>query len=193
MGDESGRPFLRALGRVLGDLTNLGYDAQWATVRAADVGAPHKRARLFIVAYPTGDGLEGGFTGRPLSELPPTESNEPLLPTPCAERPDGRKSAAFADGRANFHDIICNDKWGEYAPTFRRWEQVLGRPAPDPTEPSRTGKPQLSPAFVEWMMGLPQGWVTDVDISLPLQIRALGNGVVPQQGAAAITHLLGRK
>jgi len=36
---------------VLGDLARLGYDAVWTTVRASDVGAPHRRERLFIVGY----------------------------------------------------------------------------------------------------------------------------------------------
>lgn len=53
MGDRAGRPVLRAAGAVLGDLADLGYDAQWATVAAADVGAPHRRERVFIVATHT--------------------------------------------------------------------------------------------------------------------------------------------
>lgn len=47
-------PILRALGAVLGDLADLGYDAQWITLAASDVGAPHKRERVFIVAHPAG-------------------------------------------------------------------------------------------------------------------------------------------
>ena len=39
------------------------------------------------------------------------------------------------------------------------------------------------------MMGLPAGWVTNVDISRNDQLKALGNGVVPQQAAAAIRHM----
>lgn len=50
--DETGRPAMRALGRVLGDLADLGYDAIWLRVEAADIGAPHHRARLFITAFP---------------------------------------------------------------------------------------------------------------------------------------------
>ena len=50
VGDRSDRPVLRALGAVLGDLSDLGYDARWATVAAASVGAPHRRERVFIVA-----------------------------------------------------------------------------------------------------------------------------------------------
>lgn len=45
-------PVLRAAGAVLGDLADLGYDAQWATVSAASVGAPHRRDRVFILATP---------------------------------------------------------------------------------------------------------------------------------------------
>lgn len=40
---------LRALGRVLGDLAEIGYDTQWQVVRASDVGAPHRRERVFVL------------------------------------------------------------------------------------------------------------------------------------------------
>lgn len=40
----------RGLGRVLGDLAALGYDCRWTVLGAADVGAPHKRDRIWIVA-----------------------------------------------------------------------------------------------------------------------------------------------
>lgn len=56
LGDRSSRPLLRAAGAVLGDLADLGYDAQWTTVAASEVGAPHRRERVFIVAYPAGSG-----------------------------------------------------------------------------------------------------------------------------------------
>jgi DNA (cytosine-5)-methyltransferase 1 len=46
-------PFLvgRGLVRVLADLASLGFDAQWGVVGAGDIGAPHERERLWIVAY----------------------------------------------------------------------------------------------------------------------------------------------
>lgn len=44
------------------------------------------------------------------------------------------------------------------------------------------------------MMGLPDGWVTDVPgTTRNDQLKMLGNGVVPQQGAAAINYLLRRQ
>ena len=72
------------------------------------------------------------------------------------------------------------------------WEQAT-RPAPDPTQPNTKGKPQLAAAFAEWMMGLPEGWVTSPEIGLSRaqQLKAIGNGVCPQQAEAALRHLLG--
>lgn len=52
MGILNGRPPLRAMGAVCGDLADLGYDAKWQGVRASDAGAPHNRFRVFIVARP---------------------------------------------------------------------------------------------------------------------------------------------
>ena len=43
---------LRGLGRVLGDLSEIGYDARWCVMGADDVGAPHIRKRMWILAYP---------------------------------------------------------------------------------------------------------------------------------------------
>jgi DNA (cytosine-5)-methyltransferase 1 len=53
----NGRPAIRAMGAVLGDLADIGYDARWTGVRASDAGAPHQRFRIFIIAYPISDGL----------------------------------------------------------------------------------------------------------------------------------------
>src|SRR3990167_3985689 len=46
----------RGMGRVLGDLSEIGYDAEWEVIPAYSVGAPHERMRTFIVAYPKGVG-----------------------------------------------------------------------------------------------------------------------------------------
>jgi DNA (cytosine-5)-methyltransferase 1 len=42
----------RGLDRVLGSLAEIGYDAEWQDIRASDLAAPHKRERIWIVAYP---------------------------------------------------------------------------------------------------------------------------------------------
>lgn len=51
---------LRALGAVLGDLSDLGFDAEWQVVSAADAGAPHRRERVFILAWRRGAAHPGG-------------------------------------------------------------------------------------------------------------------------------------
>jgi hypothetical protein len=83
-------------------------------------------------------------------------------------------------------------EWGEYAAAVHRWELITGRPAPYPTQSGRHGRPVLAPAFVEWLMGLPPGWVTAEHLDLPrtAQLRALGNGVMPEQAAHALRLLL---
>lgn len=80
----------------------------------------------------------------------------------------------------------------DYGPAIRRWEQVLGRPAPEPTEPGTKGNRRLSPAFVEWMMGADPGWVTGTDLGLSRsdQLKILGNGVVIHQAHTAYRTLL---
>ena len=294
MGDGGTRgPVLRALGRVLGDLADLGYDASWYGLRAADVGAPHGRFRIFVFATDS-DSLRGerpgtawggragladdsltpantegheqrepadasewrgGLRTEPWdgSVTPPdansagrlehsgpitTEPEQPaaqhacdLVPNPAgdgrdkgwteparlvggpdaAERGDappadagserhGRGQDRRALGRVDGGDAgqtrqrerareVAGDRgatdWGQYAPAINRWESVLGRPAPAPTEPGPKGGQRLSPRFVEFLMGLPEGHVTDVEISRNDMLKALGNGVVPQQAAAA--------
>lgn len=80
--------------------------------------------------------------------------------------------------------------WGVYEAAIRRWEGVLGRPVPYPTQLGRHGRPVLAPQFVEHLMGLPAGWVTDLSLPRTAQLRALGNGVVLQQAAHAVSLLL---
>lgn len=57
----------------------------------------------------------------------------------------------------------------------------------------RGGSHRLAPEFVEWMMGLPNGHVTGAPITRAQQLKALGNGVVPQQAALAVRTLLDRQ
>jgi DNA (cytosine-5)-methyltransferase 1 len=93
---------------------------------------------------------------------------------------------------ANLWITVRRTEFGQYGPVVARWEQVLGRPAPAPTVAGKDGRARLSPVFVEWMMGLPEGWVTGAGIAHGPQLKALGNGVVPQQAAVAIRLCVAR-
>jgi DNA (cytosine-5)-methyltransferase 1 len=49
----------RGLSRILGDLASIGYDAEWHCIPAVAVGACHLRDRVWVVAYPNSQRLEG--------------------------------------------------------------------------------------------------------------------------------------
>ena len=49
------RRLVRAIGTVLGDLADLGFDAQWCLVGADDAGGCHQRKRVFIIGWPAAD------------------------------------------------------------------------------------------------------------------------------------------
>ncbi|WP_370220410.1 DNA cytosine methyltransferase [Kitasatospora sp. GAS1066B] len=68
LGDTGAEPAVRALGVVLSDLAGLGMDARWTMLRASDVGAPHRRERIFLTAWPRsahaeGEGRQGAGLG----------------------------------------------------------------------------------------------------------------------------------
>ena len=126
--------------------------------------------RLFILVFADSDSIRfeaPGLPGGQAQAFPGAHDGESLFPVPRSE-------------------------FGDYAPVVERWEQVT-RPAPLPFELSGLGKPRLSAAFSEWMMGLPEGWVTGVTgLTRAQQIKAIGNGVVPAQAGAAIKELMER-
>lgn len=252
-------PALRALGRVLGDLSDLGYDARWLTLRASDVGACHRRDRVFITAHPKGPpwrecvgdprparlttprrllptptanlgrngggqdagkrragghsvSIEDAVISLPKVTLLPTPTTQPdtgngharnlgkevrLLPTSRAsDGPHGDPNSRGSKGDLALPAAVCQD-FGEYGAAVARHEQAFGRTAPPPTEPGKRGSARLAARFVEWMMCLPDGWVTDPAIwegmtdtaARNAELHALGNGVVPPQAVAALRRL----
>lgn len=79
-------------------------------------------------------------------------------------------------------------RWGDYAPAIARWAHIVGRPAPSPTD----DKARLSPEFVEWMMGWPDGHTAIAGASRSQRLKMCGNGVVPHQAVVAYRQLLAR-
>ncbi|MFJ5820081.1 DNA cytosine methyltransferase [Streptomyces sp. NPDC093108] len=109
-----------------------------------------------------------------------------------ADADGGRRDQDERDVRARQPDI----EWGDVGPAIRRWETVLGRPHPWPTD----DRGRLAPEFSEWMQGIAAGHVTAVPAPPRMseaalrnaRLKALGNGVVPLQSAFAVRLLLDR-
>jgi DNA (cytosine-5)-methyltransferase 1 len=81
--------------------------------------------------------------------------------------------------------------WGKFEPAIRRWETILGRRAPEPTKPDgKDNNHRLSSKFTEWMMGLPDNWITGQGLKRNDELKLAGNGVVPQQAELALRLLL---
>ncbi|GAB3745104.1 hypothetical protein GCM10027590_62660 [Nocardiopsis nanhaiensis] len=230
----------RGFDRVLADLAQAGYDAQWCCVRASDIGAPHRRERVFLAAYPMRERrvprpLRSACaqTARPSGAgfrcaVPPApharvrthpycaHHDTPTHPRAASAHTPGQRCQRRQPESAGFsrqpHTALRGHRynqrqqrpaaayapvpfayaWGEYEPAIRHWERVLGRAAPPLTEVGTRGQPRLSAELVEWMLGLPQGWISDPELGIPrrAQLQALGNGVLPQQASAAVRHLL---
>ena len=273
---------------VLADLAEIGWSCEWGTYRASDIGAPHRRERIFIIAHTNSEGSQG-FSTRPKDAVrpgtrgaatddcgivfadtdnsgwvenveqssdigkAPGEGQPSVIDRSCADRDAAQGSGTLvaADTCGERHGVGERSRglermgsqaevsgwetsaawqefgtgsvddaadtavtfrgesalqgtrqgesrghprivWGKYAPAIRRWEAVLERAAPAPTTPGRNDRPRLNPQFVEWMMGLPDGWVTGHGLSAAKELKMLGNGVVPQQAHAAITQLMQR-
>lgn len=116
-----------------------------------------------------------------------------LLPTVTTQ--DGKNNGGPSQFDRNTKplntQVLVGSEWGKFEPAIRRWEEVLGRPAPAPTNPDgKDGAHRLSSRFTEWMMGLPDGWVTDCGLTRNEELKACGNGVVPQQAELALRILL---
>lgn len=119
-------------------------------------------------------------------------SGEVLLGTPRTSSANGSTSKQVESGapKSRLEDQV-HLSWGKFEPAIRRWEAILGRSAPAPTKPDgKDGSHRLSSALTEWMMGLPEGWVTDVGLTRVDELKACGNGVVPQQAELALRILL---
>lgn len=146
----------RGLGDVLGTLSGLGYDAQWRTIRASDVGAPHRRERLFIVAYTNSDG-----------DHRRTEH----------EANGARKAAASKSSRAENGggggEGRCEDFRRPAAPGAqpcldRIVDGIPGRVDRWPARPGEAQEPWEAPRTIE------------TATNRTARLRALGNAVVPQ-------------
>ena len=176
----------RGLDLVLGDLAQVGINAEWACFRASDVGAPHGRDRWFLFGWMAdADGL--GFNGDP--KFTQTEKErEDLFPDFDAggetmadtggERFGNtgervRDETQHAQNKLPGFDSIFSHRWPPGAGDVDGWRDWI-----------RDGL--CSPVVRRGPHGFPEG------LDVRPRLHALGNAVCPQQGAEAYRQLMAR-
>lgn len=161
---------------VLKNLAENGYDAKWQVVRASDVGAPHQRARLFIIAYASGTRLQGAWhkTNDLTDGFITDTDSDACEKSRRAVRGISTTSTGLQPGQ-------------NQGQTRRKYRSSCEMPYQEIPNTLVDGK--LNAKFVEYMMGLNPGWVTDLPLSRTQQLKMLGNGVVPQQAYHALELL----
>jgi DNA (cytosine-5)-methyltransferase 1 len=112
----------RGLGVVLEDLASLGYNARWGIIGARDVGAPHKRDRMWVLAHTNGIGVEGH------------ELCKPDLPTRPSSGEEG-SDLAYADGPQRKGSWISGGVYPKYGNPYGASAWCSPDPA-DAIEPS---------------------------------------------------------
>lgn len=141
-------------GEVLGSLAECGYDTEWVCIRASAFGAPHRRERVFVVAAAT----DPEPMARPTADRGkpgPPEGGEQTAHPRAPRRPVDRATRSA-------RGTPIGVEWGRYARAVARWEETLGRAAPEP-----------------FVRGVDDGRARRVERP---RIAALGDGVLVQAG-----------
>jgi len=149
-------------GGILADLARLGFNVEWGCLRANEVGAPHRRNRLFIFAE---NEDHANANGQPLIRSPGRERDRPQVICSAVGDPNGERFGKLP------------------LPEISSEAEIPHRPTDE--RPGNGDGWWLAKCRVRRVV---DGVADRVD-----RIRACGNGVVPQQAAAAYRMLAARR
>ncbi len=162
------------IGRVLGDLAEARYDAEWACLSAGEFGAPHLRKRVWIVAYPARDAEAGAAPESRAERQRARAGGERSRATEVADADAKRQP-----GRAG---EVCNSA-GRRQPAERGGK---GADVPDADRQQHEGRAQAlggsagSELRDHWAAEPAVGRVADGVPHRVDRLAALGNALVPQ-------------
>ena len=175
----------RGLGVVLEDLASLGYNARWGVLGARDVGAPHKRDRMWVLAYANNNGNSPTKESKSIAQGSNSGTSRPkqtIEPSGlCASRTDGSMEGSPEELAYAMHQGLQGDEYARVLDSQGRQESDGSTsecgglwwhtdPAESPTEP---------------LVGrVANGVANRVD-----RLKAIGNGQVPQCAAMAFSIL----
>jgi len=179
----------RGLREVLGSLAEIGYDAEWQDIRASDVGAPHRRERIWIVAYANDTGTDRrGMRNNRNWETDDKERFTRIEPISESEIPHPSLQLSHGTGEAR-------KRRGEFADGGEVADTATTRLEGQAPARGRSGEPGLSaecgwwstePAVCGMVDGLPaelhgyEGRLAVKSYQRVNRLRGLGNAIVPQ-------------
>jgi len=177
----------RGLGRVLGDLAAMGYDAQWGVLGAIDAGAPHRRDRIWIVAHADNGRSIQDFSATELRAARFEQSPQNQGGAPETKDEQGPKRIRWWDADpADLADAVCErgsglriemDGFGE-----------IGQGGQDSTPDGNAGDAGDATSTTQPRLGrVANGVAARVD-----RLKAIGNGQVPAVAALAWRILSGK-
>lgn len=180
MDSEEGELDERAASRVVGELADIGWDAEWITISASDVGASHVRARWFCVAWKLGNAMQqrprrSGTPGQQTGGSEPVDDGNDLANADgigLRSQGDGEQQAGWID----------KSQFGLFAPgpSSPAWKRIID------------ASPWLSPALEPTFHQLVNGLAFDMDDCRAARLKCSGNGVVALQAALATVILAQR-
>lgn len=209
--------FVRGFGQVAADLAACGYRFAWARLGSDDVGGCHRRKRLWILATPDADGAglrdtqqrqSGRWPGRVRDErrpepiddgaaTRPSQAGRGLAADGCINAPDADRirlqRVEAVDGSQGALDVESGDdahRRSAGASGVSGGDSEVGEDPRPPSASDGVAAFELNPAFVEWMMGFPEGWTAMA--KRRDRLRMLGNAAQPQVVMAAWCGLMGR-
>lgn len=157
---------------VRADLRRMGYRVTAGLFTAAEVGAPHKRERLFILAVADSDGCGRRTQGN--TSIAPVGFDWGGVQLADSENVGHERQRTTREWRHG-PENVCDGALGIFPPgpgDREQWERILAV------------RPDLAPATQPGVCGVDDGSASRLD-----RLRALGNGVVPLEGAYAFATL----
>lgn len=210
---------VRGLDRVLCDLAEIGADVEWLCIRASDVGASHRRERVFILSDRNREGRgrlqelgirragvhDADGCGEVLANAPHRDglgqaSGQGRHAAQCEQSMGNSENGQFTRRELRQGQGLSRRTGGDVdhapgcGPARADWASIeeCGPFPPGPNGDWSTIPEWLHPAIEPGLHMLADGAAVVVDESRADQLRCCGNGVVPLQAATALVELMRR-
>jgi len=193
----------RGLDQVLREISEIGYDAEWHCITAASIGAPHRRDRVWIVAYPRDSKRRDSITGslgrdgeRKLEERVRTsETTETTGSSETSETLSNSKSKLSNGDNFDSESSKPSSQESGSSDSERNVPDANNIGTQIPTEGKQSSQQMLRGSSETWRIEYGQAWAVEPGVGRVAhgvsgrvdRLKQLGNAVVPQ-----IPELIGR-